>query len=401
MKTKTIFKSALVVLLLGASVSTMAEYVKDPTLCNGVGTTWDATTRKFTVIGLHGNIQEPWIAYLTDASWCSTCYVDICPYGTYIPGSSTFTSSTLGTSYGDPLKNGANGSSALFIALKAINNDLPKGAKSEDCNVTSQDNVCCGPCMRPTYCENYNATFSGSIINVRAINNDLPKGAKSEDCNVTLEKSCNGCTPNPNTQPIEGIWYKILTSGGFTGKTDTVHSDVAYRLDRIPQTDSITWGGSKYSISSTLNDSNYVIKGQQGRFNLELMSYYADMQNGKMVVTKGDFLYKRMDTPDGEEVLYSRNKNALSLGNQSVDIAPVSVFPNPAAVGQAVNVKGSFDADSRVAIYDATASLIATVVPTITSDGLTFEVPAQATAINFIKIISAKDTFSAKLSVVK
>ena len=352
MKTKTFFKSALVVLLLGASVSAKAEYVKDPTLCDGVGATWDATTRKFTVIGLHGNIQEPWIAYLTDASWCSTCYVDICPYGTYIPGSSTFTSSTLGTSYGDPLKNGANGSSALFIALKAINNDLPKGAKSEDCN-------------------------------------------------VTLDKPCNGCTPNPNTLPIVGIWYKILTSGGITGKTDTVHSDVAYRLDRIPQTDSITWGGSKYSIISTVSDSNYVIRRGSERFKLELKSYYVYMQGGDIVVIKGDFLYKERDAFDGEVELYSLNKNALSISSLSVDITPVSVFPNPAAVGQAVNVKGTFDADSRVAIYDGTASLIANVVPTITSDGLTFEVPAQATAINFIKIISSKGTFSAKLSVVK
>jgi hypothetical protein len=211
------------------------------------------------------------------------------------------------------------------------------------------------------------------------------------------------CAKDPVTPlPIEGIWYKILTSGGFTGKTDTVHSDVAYHLDRIPLTDSITWGGSKYSISSTLNDSNYVIRDQSKiSLNLELMSYHVDMQNGKMVVIKGDFLYERMNIMDGVDVLYSRNKNALSIDNLSVDITPVSVFPNPALVGQAVNVKGSFDAESSVAIYDATASLIATVVPTITSDGLTFEVPAQATAINFIKIISSKGIYSAKLSVVK
>jgi Secretion system C-terminal sorting domain len=174
MQPKSMFKLAIfAIALMGITMNTMAEYVKDPTLCNGVDASWDPSARKFTVKGLHGSIIEPWIAYLTDPSWCSTCYVDICPYGTYTPGSSTFTSSRLGTSYGDPLKNGANGSSALFIALKSVNNDLPKGAKTDDCNVT-----CDGTCLAelckgvtPTYCDNFDATFSGSTINVRGIFN--------------------------------------------------------------------------------------------------------------------------------------------------------------------------------------------------------------------------------------
>jgi hypothetical protein len=234
MKTKTFFKSALVVLLLGVNVSAMAEYVKDPTLCMGMTVTWDATARTFTVKNLKPNIQEPFCAWVTDPMWTKGTYVELSSGKGITPGATTYETLSLDPKWGDPLARGTNGSSYLSVAIKSVNNDNPIGT------------------------------------------------IKAEDCAKTF---------------------------------------------------------------------------------------------------------------------ISDGPNAIS--SLSVDIAPVSVFPNPAAVGQAVNVKGTFDADSRVAIYDGTASLIATVVPTITSDGLTFEVPAQATAINFIKIISSKGIFSAKLSVVK
>ena len=117
MKTKTFFKSAMLVLLLTASMSARAVYVKDPTLCNGMTASWDATARTFTLSNLKPGIIEPYCAWVTDPSFCSNCYVDITPYGTYIPGATSFKTIRLATNYGDPLNGGTNGSSFLFIVI--------------------------------------------------------------------------------------------------------------------------------------------------------------------------------------------------------------------------------------------------------------------------------------------
>jgi hypothetical protein len=343
MKTKSFFKSALVVLLLGASMSASA-YVKDPTLCNGVSASWDATARKFTVKGLHGSIQEPWIAYLTDASWCSTCYVDICPYGTYTPGAATFLSSRLGTAYGDPLVNGANGSSAPFIAIKSTANDLPKGAKSEDCNVTCDGTCLANKCagVTPLYCDKFAATFSGSTINVSGIFN---------------------CS-NDNM-------YMIATS------------------------DFSKWQTVPVKVDPTNPD--------KGSADVSAIQFYNTKEN-VYPFAQGVMFFMNSDDKGGGPS--GRGPNYCS---KSFDPSPVSevsvqvsaIYPNPATVGQTVTVKGSYESDSQVTIYDATGKLAATVVPAITSEGLSFEIPAQVSDINFVKITSSNASYSAKLSVVK
>jgi len=342
MKTKSFFKSALVVLLLGASMSSSA-YVKDPTLCNGVSASWDATARKFTVKGLHGSIQEPWIAYLTDASWCTTCYVDICPYGTYTPGAATFLSSRLGTAYGDPLVNGANGSSAAFIAIKSTANDLPKGAKSEDCNVT-----CDGSCLKdackgitPLYCDKFAATFSGSTINVTGIFN---------------------CS-NDNM-------YMIATSDFSKWQTVPVKVDPT-NPDK---------GSADVSAIKFYQTEELVYPYAEG------VSFFMNSDD------KGG-------GPSGRGPNYCSKSFAGTVGVSEVAVEVSAIYPNPATVGQTVTVKGTYESDSKVTIYDATGKLVATVVPAITSEGLAFEVPAQVSAINFVQITSSNGNYSAKLSV--
>ena len=127
MKTKTFFKSALVVLLLGASVNTMAEYVKDPTLCNGMTASWDATARTFTIKNLKPNIQEPFCAWVTDPMWTKGTYVELSTGKGITPGATTYLTTSLDTKYGDPWKGGTNGSSYLSVGIKSINNDIPIG----------------------------------------------------------------------------------------------------------------------------------------------------------------------------------------------------------------------------------------------------------------------------------
>jgi hypothetical protein len=346
MKTKSFFRSVLVVLLLGTGMSASA-YTKDPTLCNGVSASWDATARKFTVTGLHGSIQEPWICYLTDASWCSTCYVDICPYGTYTPGATTFLSSRLGTAYGDPLVNGANGSSAAFIAIKSTTNDLPKGAKSEDCNVTCDGTCLAKKCngVSPLYCDKYDAKFSGSIINVTGIMN---------------------CS-NDNM-------FMIATS------------------------DFSKW----QSVAIKVDPSN----ADKGSADVSALQYYQTTENVYPYASGVMFFMNSDDKGGGPS---GRGPNYCSVSFEAgvtssvkeVSATETSIYPSPAAVGQTVTVGGTFAQDSKVYIYDATGKLVASVVPSIVADGLSFAVPAQVSVINFVKIISNGASFSAKLQVIK
>jgi hypothetical protein len=135
------------------------------TICDSAKVTWDAASRKFTInlSKIKSSLQEPSIIYKTEDT-CSTCNVDLCPHGTYIPGATTFSSLQLNTKYGNPLKNGANGLSHLIVGLKTLTNN---------CSLHYEGTSLRTDCT-PTYCDNYKATFNGSTINVSGINNCSP-----------------------------------------------------------------------------------------------------------------------------------------------------------------------------------------------------------------------------------
>jgi hypothetical protein len=160
MKTKTFFKSALVVLLLGASVSARAEYVKDPTLCNGMTATWDATTRTFTIHNLKPNIQEPYCEWHTDTTWTAGTFDILTSWDGITPGATTYTTGRLKTSWGDPIpEDDVMGNYYLFVAIKSVNNNIPKGTpKAADCGKTFRYLLARSYCdIIPSYCENYNS----------------------------------------------------------------------------------------------------------------------------------------------------------------------------------------------------------------------------------------------------
>jgi hypothetical protein len=349
MKTKTFFKSALVVLLLGASMSATA-YTRQPEICNGVTAKYDATARTFTLSNLPSALkEEPFCAWVTDPMWAEGTYDwSITTYsGTFTPGAKTYTTGRLKTTWGDPVKGGTNGSSYFSIALKHTNNDLPKGTpKAEDCSKAFKPQDFIGLCegKSPAYCDNYNASFEGSIIYASGINN---------------------CS-NDN--------MFMLADAGFT-KWQTVGLSI-YK-------DNFDYG--------TADVKDLVFYGTQ-----EKVYPWGD----------GVMFFMNSDDKGGGKAGRGPNYCSSSFDPKATSVSAVvaqvsAIYPNPATVGQLVTVKGAFESDSKVYIYDATAKLIATVVPTITSEGLAFEVPAQASAINFVKITSANASYSAKLSVVK
>jgi Secretion system C-terminal sorting domain len=347
MKTTYLLKSTLVVILiLGACVNTRAEYVKDPTLCNGVDASWDATARKFTVKGLHGSIIEPWIAYLTDPSWCSTCFVDICPYGTYIPGSSTFTSSRLGTAYGNPLVHGANGSSAAFIALKSTSNDLPKGAKSEDCSVTC-DGSCLNSHPAPSYCDNYNATFDGSTINVTGIFN----------------------WSNDNM-------FMIATSDHSKWQTVSI---------KVDPTDPDK-GSADVSAIQFYNTNENVYPYAKG-----VMFYMSSDDKGVGISGQGPNYCSKSFTPPITNSISDIIANNITI----------TITPNPATPFETITIQGEYASDAKVSIISASGAMVGSVTPTVGANAMTVPLSGlnlQA-GIYFVRIESGVKVYIGKLCV--
>jgi Secretion system C-terminal sorting domain len=347
MKTKTIFKSALVVLLLGASVSAMAEYVKDPTLCNGMTATWNATARTFTVKNLKPNIQEPYCAWVTDPMMTPGTYDDaLTSWGGITPGATTYVTTRLNTKWGDPSKGGTNGSSYLFVAIKSVNNDLPKGANSEDCNVTFPSDFEWFPCMgkTPTYCENYNASFNGSIINASGLTNCVPDN------------------------------QYMVADAGFT-----------------------KWQSVPFTLSAD---------GSTGTADVKALTYY---QSTEMVYPYGDGVMFYMTSDDKGFGISVKGPNYCSktftppIQNSTSDITTISITisPNPATPCETITIKGEYDSDAKVSITSVGGAMVGSVTPSVGTDAMTVSLSGlnlQA-GIYFIRIESGEKVFSGKLCV--
>jgi Secretion system C-terminal sorting domain len=345
MKTKKIFKSALVVLLLVASVSAKAEYIKDAIQCNGMTATWNATARTFTVKNLKPNIKEPYCAWVTDPMWATGTYVELSSGKGFTPGASTYETLSLDPKWGDPSKGGTNGSSTFFVAIKSVNNDLPKGAKSEDCNVTFPGNVCCGPCMgkTPTYCENYNATFSGSIINVSGINN----------CSL----GNMFMLANPDFSKLLEISIKVDSTDIDKGSVDVS------KLQFYQTTENVY----PYPI-----DVKFIM----------LSNSYSSPKGGIYECSKSF-------SPSIQNSISNMNTNSITIS------------PNPATPSETITIQGEYTSDAKVSITSTSGSIVGSVIPSVGTDAMTVSLSGlnlQA-GIYFIRIESGEKVFAGKLCV--
>ncbi len=172
MTTRTTLKVAVTIMLLVLTIVSKA-YTKDPTLCSEMKATWDPITREFTVSNLKPDIKEPYCIWVTDPMWAEGTYdFYITTFNGITPGATTYKTGRLSTKWGDPLKGGTNGSSELLVSIQSVANDSQR-LKGDDCNKTFSAIDIRGGCegVTPTYCNNFNATFNGSIIKVSGINN--------------------------------------------------------------------------------------------------------------------------------------------------------------------------------------------------------------------------------------
>jgi hypothetical protein len=346
MKTKSIFKLAVTVLLLGASVSARAYYGDDNYMfCQGMKATWDVTERKFTLSNLHPYIKEPWTAFLLDNSWCDSCYVDLTPNGTFVPGSSTFKTIRLEDKYGDPLKDGANGLSNLFVAIRDVNNNT----RIETCYRyfnSSTYNLCDGE-KAPTYCKNFNATFSGSIINVTGI------------LNCSTDNLFMIATSDLSK------WHEVSI------KVDPTHPD-------------------------------------KGSADVSALQFYNTKEN-VYPYAKGVMFYMNSDNEGGDPSRQGPNYCSKTftppIQNSTSDITTnsITISPNPATPSETITItiSGEYASDAKVSITSTSGSIVGSVIPSVGADAMTVSLSGlnlQA-GIYFIRIESGDKVFSGKLCV--
>jgi Secretion system C-terminal sorting domain len=340
MKTKLLFLLLFMGIMI--SISNVNAYTKDPTLCEGMKASWDATARKFTLTMLKQGIKEPWACWLTDVSWCNTCYVDITPYGTFVPGGNTYTSSKLDAQYGDPTKGGTNGASSLSVAITSVNNTLPK-PKPEDC---SQAFSFVTACSTPVYCTNFDAKANGSIITLKGINNCV---ADNQYMVANADFS---------------LWASLSPTYPDLTNRDMAQADVK---------------SLKYYNSS---ESVYPFKSG-------IKVYMSSDDKGGGTPGRGPkYCNKSFDLP-------------VTVGIEEVGVKTLSIYPNPALTSETVTVKGEFSSDSRVSINSLNGTLIGAVISTVGQDHLSLSLSSlnlQA-GIYILRIESGDVNYIAKLSI--
>jgi len=347
MKTKSFFSSAIIMLAMSMSVS--AQYVRDPTLCNGMDASWDATARTFTAKNLKAGIQAPWIAWVVDPTWASgdAAYVDITDYS-FTPGSTTATSLRLEIKHGDPTKGGTNGVSALDVAIKSVNNNFPKGTKkAEDCfalfDGTHFSGVCKG--VAPLYCDKFDLKFDNNTLTLSGLNN----------C-VTYN---NYLFQNADYTD----WAMIPLSFPDPNNKDVAVCDVK----------DVKWNGSKTNVYPFQEGTSAYMNSN-------------DKGGGPAGQIKPGYCSKKFDCPVGGEVSVNE-----------VAVKSVVAYPNPAVASEIVTVSGSFDADTKVSILGVNGQLVSRVIPSKSDSGISFAAPAIGAGIYVVKIESASAVSTAML----
>ena len=356
MKTKTIFKSFLVVLFLGASMGASAyvkdptcasAYVKDPTLCKPVTAKWDAIARTFTLSNLPAGLknEDPFCAWVTDPSWAEGTYDwTITKYdGSFTPGMTTYTTGRLSSKWGDPLKGGTNGSSYLYIALKGAGNDIPKcNPKSADCSKTFKPVLCCGP--EPIFCKNFNATFKGSII--------------------------------------------ILT-GTLNYSNDNMYL--------IANSDFTKWQILPHEYNGYLSDT--------ATASVEDLVYYNTSEK-VYPYAKGVMVYMNSDDKGGGDSGHGPNYCSKAFSPTQTNISDIithsiSITPNTATSSETITIKGEYAADAKVSITSVSGAMVGSVIPSVGADAMTVSLSGlnlQA-GIYFLRIDSGEKVYVGKLCV--
>ncbi len=301
--------------------------------------TWDVTERKFTLSNLNPYIKELWTAYLLDKSWCDSCYVDLTPNGTFVPGSSTFKTIRLEDKYGDPLKNGANESSGLIVAIKDVNNNTRMATCNR--NFNSYD-LCDGKDM---YCKNYNATFSGSTIYVSGI------------------KNCSN-----------GNRYIIATSNLSKWQT------VSFEVD---PTDPNKGSADVSELRFYKTTENVYPYGK------DVALYMSSDDNGGGISGQGPNYCSKTFTPP--------------IQNSTSDIIThsITISPNPATPSETITISGEYASDAKVTITSVGGAMVGSVTPSVGADAMTVSLSGlnlQA-GIYFIRIESGEKVYSGKLCV--
>ena len=339
-------KKKLITLFCGIILSfttVSARYIIDPTLCDGVGATWDATTRKFTINGLHESILAPWVTLVLSPEWEQNAYVDITNYN-YTPGETTVTTFALPIEYGDPLIGGLTGNYKLAVEIIKIQAEQVKCGKYFD--VPYWNNSCVG--KSPTYCSNFNMSVDGPIIYLEGTNN---------------------CAE-----------YNRF----FIANDDySLHAELP-----------ITYSDSDKRSIAKADMTN--VKLRDGKYT-GIMNAYPYQQGFKLYMNSDDwglnahgsnFCSKSFDLP-------------VITSTSDINTHSITILPNPATSYETITIKGEYASNAKVSITSPSGSTVGSVIPSVGADAMAVSLSGlnlQA-GIYFVRIDSGEKVYVSKLCV--
>jgi hypothetical protein len=197
----------------------------------------------------------------------------------------------------------------------------------------------------PTYCENYNASFEGSIIYASGIAN-----CSNDD-------------------------MFMLADAGFT-KWQTVGLSI-YK-------DNYDYG--------TADVKDLVFYGTQEKvypYGTGVMFYMSSDDKGGGLSGQGPNYCSKSFSP--------HKQNSIS----NIITNSISISPNPATPSETITIKGEYASDAKVSITSVGGAMVGSVTPSVGADAMTMSLLGlnlQA-GIYFVRIESGEKVFSGKLCV--
>ncbi len=186
---------------------------------------------------------------------------------------------------------------------------------------------------------------------------------------------------------ISGVWYKVFSYSGLTGKKDTIYSDEVNEIKRISGTDSIAWTISENNIVKSISKFRltYVDSYLHGDKRWMLTS------DGLKLLFEADSLFMTcgIDAYDAGALGYSRKK--LVSGFSLPDKDEFRYYVDP--LGLILNISGLPDIE-YVSFYDVNGRLLHKATPLPNGS---FDIRSLEKGLHIFQVVSKNTVYPGKI----
>lgn len=186
---------------------------------------------------------------------------------------------------------------------------------------------------------------------------------------------------------ISGVWYKVFSYSGLTGKKDTIYSNEVNEINRVAGTDSITWTVSENDTVKRLSRyrlvyaDSYVYNEKQ---------WMLTSQGLKLLIeTDSNILTCGIDAYDAGAVGYSRKKSLSGFDVPEKNQVAYCVDPS----GTALHISGVTDID-YIKLFDLNGRLLLKATPLPNGS---FDIHSFEKGLYIIQVVSKNMVYPGKL----